>query len=736
MSTQQPETLESLRSAYALGYIDATTYRAVRRALVAAIAQGARAPSPLAAAIQSAPNLKYSPTNDDSTVRPVTEVITAPPRRASDAETSGSEMQGGAAGTARADHASTEGSLASSSRTRSVQHESSARDTDTHTTASNAATRSKKPLLLGSFAVLAVTVATALLLIREPNSREDDYAQTKAAARAQAPEIPASIDRLVTRSEWTVSDIENARAAVRTLKPAPGAANGPRVLAGLRGAVQERVNLEAELARSGHRDTAFDEQLVALAKELDLSVDALTGSPDVPPVETVLATSVPLTDSSVSGSPPPASNALQAEDYGGDAVQNAAAADSAAPPSDADVAASAPVPSQPLPGKPATDTAISVASTEVYLQQNPARVEGHPPPATNESKSGTKGNVPLESDKVAAEDKASKETPAKNDQRPPRITSAPAATQANLREQANPGTGTAPQRAQQPGTARLAVESAPAVAGKGAETPPVSPTKPAATKGNCDEITLPSTSKSLASRPCADSIDGAPGPALSIIALRNSFRMGGNNPDELPVHDVALSRPFAIGKFEVSVKQYRRFASETGTPLRDQPANNADAPVVNVTWDEAVRYCKWLSQKTGASYRLPSEAEWEWAARAGEQTRWPGSDKDINAAAIHGSVLGKKSLPRSANMGPAPKPFGLVNMLGNIREWVLDGWQSGYDGAPLDGQPFDGSSEKVVRGGSFRSNREGLRLGAREKLEPSNFDDETGFRVVRDLVKR
>lgn len=160
--------------------------------------------------------------------------------------------------------------------------------------------------------------------------------------------------------------------------------------------------------------------------------------------------------------------------------------------------------------------------------------------------------------------------------------------------------------------------------------------------------------------------------------------------------------------------------------LRDQPANSADAPVVNVTWDEAVRYCDWLSKKSGAIYRLPSEAEWEWAARAGEQTRWPGSDKDINAAAIHGSVLGKKSKPRSANMGPAPKPFGLVNMLGNVREWVQDSWQPGYAGAPVDGQPSTVGYESGARW-KLPLNREDLRLGARQKLESSSFDDETGF---------
>lgn len=736
MSTPQPDTLESLRTAYTLGQIDATTYRTVRRALVAAIGQGVRPPSPLAPAIQSSPHVQRLSEGDDATVRPITEVISAPQRRAAGIETSGSAPTGGAAESAVADDARTTGVFSSHSRSRDAARDESARNDGPLSAARSTATDNKKPLLLGATAVIVLVVVAVALLVRGSPEREEHATQMREATRSgpQVPETPAAIERLVTRSEWTVEDLENARQAVRALKPAAAVADVPSTLAGLRGAVQERINLEAELARSGHRDAAFDEHLVALARELDLSTDALTGTGNPPTASTDFTDSPSVAAVSSGDLPVPTPNVPQGDaDVDSKSLQSTTIADSndSATVAGPAAAGAAPAPSEPIAPKIVHSTsAMTNASTDragpggatVAKEISRSAVGG----------AGSGGNrIPSKKiEQVSAVDNTPEEAP-RTEHEP--AVSAALPEQVNAARQTASGEAPDAQRTPLTDNAKGVADNVPPTLSEGVSKLPAART---AAKGSCESVALPSVSKGLTSRACVDQVDDAPGPTMSVIALGGGFEMGGNNPDEMPVHHVVLSRPFAIGKFEISVKQYRAFVADTGVTLRDQPVNSDNAPVVNVTWDEAVQYCRWLSRKTGAIYRLPSEAEWEWAARAGEKTRWPGSDSDINAAAIHGSVLGKKSKPRPANMGPAPKPFGLVNMLGNVREWVQDSWQPGYVGAPVDGQPVNGSDTKVVRGGSFRSDREDLRLGARKKLDSSSYDDETGFRIVRDLALR
>jgi formylglycine-generating enzyme required for sulfatase activity len=276
---------------------------------------------------------------------------------------------------------------------------------------------------------------------------------------------------------------------------------------------------------------------------------------------------------------------------------------------------------------------------------------------------------------------------------------------------------------------------------------------------------------------CPEMVEIAPG----------SFTMGASAAEEereqLDAGDRGVSRPqvqvtiayaFAIGRFEVTRGQFAAFVqatsrdtgstcgilardgSTTSTPGRNwrNPGftQTDDHPVVCVTWDDANAYAQWLSQTTGKTYRLPSEAEWEYAARAGTTgARYWGDSRD--GACRYGNLsdlalakhYGFESGPQQvfqctdahANTAPAgtfqANPWGLHDMLGNVWEWMADCWAKSLDGTPLDGSPRTSGDcrRRVVRGGSWLTVPSNLRAAYRNADSVDNRDDNSGFRVVR-----
>lgn len=205
--------------------------------------------------------------------------------------------------------------------------------------------------------------------------------------------------------------------------------------------------------------------------------------------------------------------------------------------------------------------------------------------------------------------------------------------------------------------------------------------------------------------------------------------------DEEPVHQVNIAYPFTISTHEVSYREYAIFCRTTIGECPEQPWNRDDLPVVNVSWDDAKRYTTWLSKQTGKGYRLPTEAEWEYAARAGSTGPYPVAESDLGSYA-HYTRHGNEDSPQADKpQRTNPNAFGLFHMAGNVREWVLDSWHNNYIGSLGNGKPrFDHKSkQRVVRGGSYNDSAGALRSSARATLPQIQTDRYTGFRTVRDI---
>jgi len=230
--------------------------------------------------------------------------------------------------------------------------------------------------------------------------------------------------------------------------------------------------------------------------------------------------------------------------------------------------------------------------------------------------------------------------------------------------------------------------------------------------------------------------DGSPLPAA--LATKPHFKNG--DFDEQPAHRVRVSRPFWIGAYEVTNAQYEQFDPKH-RELRGKRgfSKNDDEAVVFVSWREAVAFCQWLSRKEGGNYRLPTEAEWEYAARASKQTRyWWGDDIGQNNAVCPscGSQWdGKQTAPVGSFRANA---FGLHDTAGNVWEWTQDCWHDNYNNAPNDGSVWlekDGGDckSRVVRGGSWGYLPRGVRSAARGRDVADVAGNYLGFRIARDF---
>ena len=232
-----------------------------------------------------------------------------------------------------------------------------------------------------------------------------------------------------------------------------------------------------------------------------------------------------------------------------------------------------------------------------------------------------------------------------------------------------------------------------------------------------------------------------------------SFIMGdqaaSGEADERPAHNVKLNT-FLISKFEVTWQQYAFFAAATERPLpADQGWGRERRPAINVSWNDALAYTNWLSDKTDDVYRLPTEQEWEYAARAGAVTLYVSgndplsvcgfaniADQSTVAAGLGWNVITECNdgvANQTASVGSySPNHFGLYDVHGNVWEWVSDCYRDSYDRSVLNVLPRGSCATRVIRGGSFKQSAMSARLSNRESLAEDDANDQVGFRIVKE----
>ena len=210
-----------------------------------------------------------------------------------------------------------------------------------------------------------------------------------------------------------------------------------------------------------------------------------------------------------------------------------------------------------------------------------------------------------------------------------------------------------------------------------------------------------------------------------------SFLMGSADNDksadgyEKPQHQVNLQE-FYLGKYPVTQEQFQAIMRNNPSYFKDNPKN----PVEQVSWNDAQAFCQKLSEKIGKKYRLPSEAEWEYACRAGTQTRYYFGDDEMELGeyAWYKETSGRKTHPVGQKK---PNNWGLYDMHGNVWEWCEDGWHENYENAPTDGTAWNENHSvtyRVLRGGSWVDSPRSCRSASRGIDD--NRDNFDGFRVV------
>ena len=236
------------------------------------------------------------------------------------------------------------------------------------------------------------------------------------------------------------------------------------------------------------------------------------------------------------------------------------------------------------------------------------------------------------------------------------------------------------------------------------------------------------------------------GISIEMLAIpAGSFRMGdlsgaGNYAGsyyEIPVHTVTVPA-FRLGKYEVTFAEWDACVADGGcngyTP-DDEGWGRGTRPVINVSWDDVQFFIDWLNGKTGGNYRLPTEAEWEYAARAGTTTKYSWGD-DIGSNRANCDDCGSQWDDRqTAPVGSFPaNAWGLHDMHGNVWEWVQDCWNDNYKGAPKDGSAWTGGDcgLGVLRGGSWFLSARNLRSAVRSGNDRTYRDNDVGFRLAQD----
>lgn len=232
-------------------------------------------------------------------------------------------------------------------------------------------------------------------------------------------------------------------------------------------------------------------------------------------------------------------------------------------------------------------------------------------------------------------------------------------------------------------------------------------------------------------------------PAL-VVVPKGSVAMGDGQAQ--PAHKVSLNYELAVGKYEVTVGQYKKCLEENACDRLAKGIGDTDQhPVTNVRWQDAQNYINWLSAKTHQYYRLPSEAEWEYFARAGSMSPWfygflesdaclYGNIADINNMMNTTRTGCDDRMARAAPVGTyQPNAFGLYDVIGNAYEWVQDCYQESYNNAPADGSPWlaDKCNQRVLRGGAWTTPAAKARSSSRMGFDATDRFYVNGFRVVR-----
>lgn len=316
-----------------------------------------------------------------------------------------------------------------------------------------------------------------------------------------------------------------------------------------------------------------------------------------------------------------------------------------------------------------------------------------------------------------------------------------------LRAAASNAPAAAASAATMPSASQARARSAPAAssAAANAAAPAPAPSTPNA-PANAGSAAPPAAQATAAAaqRPVArapspgESRDCAACP-LMVPVPAGSFAMGNatDDPSEKPVHRVSIGAPFAIGKYEVTVEQWNAcVAANACQKLTPESNTNRYAPARDLSWDDAQQYVKWLGKVTGKPYRLPTEAEWEYADRAGTTSAywWGDQMRKGNANCKDCGDPWHKEGPEPVGSFAA-NPLGLYDMNGSVWEWTADCWHNNYQGAPADGHAWDtpGCDMRVIRGGSWREGGNYMLSATRFKYSAGVRQSQDGVRVVKDL---
>lgn len=309
--------------------------------------------------------------------------------------------------------------------------------------------------------------------------------------------------------------------------------------------------------------------------------------------------------------------------------------------------------------------------------------------------------------------------------------------------------------AQTPAGPKPAVKAKPATIAseaRAAKSSKAAKPAPAMPADRCDPPAArpaPNLAPSISFRDCADTPE-------MVRLIGGSFMMGDTTGRglgyEAPAREVRMG-PFAIGKYEVTWEEWLDcVAARACENLDDEGWGRMLRPVINVSWEDAQNYLAWLSRKTGKKYRLPSEAEWEYVARARTQTLYSWGDAE-NSACEHGNVFDwsarkvhtnwfwfvgcNDDYVKTAPVGSfAANPWGIHDLQGNVWEWTQDCWHNSYVGAPTDGSAWTSGGDcgkRVNRGGGWGNNPRSMRPTGRDADPANSRGDAIGFRVAREM---
>jgi formylglycine-generating enzyme required for sulfatase activity len=281
--------------------------------------------------------------------------------------------------------------------------------------------------------------------------------------------------------------------------------------------------------------------------------------------------------------------------------------------------------------------------------------------------------------------------------------------------------------------------------------PPATPTPTPAIPPRPAPAATPAPTKStpqtagLSETPATPSTANKPGDAFRdcpdcgevVVVPSGVFEMGSASDFERPMHRVTIAKPFAIGRYEVTFEEWDRCVAAGRCKYKpnDRSWGRENRPVINVSWVDTKEFLSWLTEKTGKTYRLPTEAEWEYAARGGTNTTyWWGREIGARQANCRECATGGalQTLPVGSFR---PNAFGLYDMAGNAAEWAEDCWNDSYRGAPQNGSAWTAGqcSLRVLRGGAYDSQAKYVGSAARFRYDSDVRYVANGFRVLREL---